>query len=60
MFKEPEPSRLRRTGEMPAVIVTDDDGHVITNSADVNTGDMIHTRLQSGSISAEVKTKESE
>lgn len=26
MFQEPEPGRLRRTGEMPAVIVTEDDG----------------------------------
>lgn len=26
MFQEPEPGRLRRTGEIPAVIVTEDDG----------------------------------
>ncbi|MEL0064922.1 MAG: exodeoxyribonuclease VII large subunit [Gammaproteobacteria bacterium] len=41
-------------------IVTDDDGHVVTNSADVASGDIIHARLQSGSVTAEVKTKESE
>lgn len=41
-------------------IVTDDDGHVVTNSADVESGDIIHARLQSGSVTAEVKTKESE
>ncbi len=41
-------------------IVTDDDGHVVTNSADVESGDTIHARLQSGSVTAEIKTKESE
>ena len=41
-------------------IVTDDDGHVVTNSTDVESGDIIHARLQSGSATAEVKTKESE
>lgn len=41
-------------------IVTDDGGHVITDSADVESGEVIHARLQSGSLTAEVKSKESE